>query len=183
MVEETVQQQHKGALAEHRAIAWLLDRGYDVFRNVSAHGPVDIIAMRDAEILLLDAKTLKEGKLLHPDKKLTAEQRKLGVKLVLVTPEDCMIGGGPIGVRVCPHCSSCFRPRRQTATFCSQRCADLFRTQGVSYRTPSVARSPITCAFCGKQVSIPKTNQLYCTKGCQRRAWWAKQPPDRYQRR
>lgn len=58
-----VPRKHKGALSELRASAWLLEQGYEVFRNVSAHGPIDIIARHPetGELLLLDVKTK------HPD--------------------------------------------------------------------------------------------------------------------
>jgi hypothetical protein len=35
---------HVGARSELIACEWLLAQGYEVFRNVSAHGPIDIIA-------------------------------------------------------------------------------------------------------------------------------------------
>lgn len=45
---------HKGAWAELTATAWLLDQGYEVFRNVSPHGDTDIIARKPGEILEID---------------------------------------------------------------------------------------------------------------------------------
>lgn len=50
---------HQGAFSEHKAICWLLEQGYEVFRNVSQHGAVDLIA-RDTdtgEYLPIDVKT------------------------------------------------------------------------------------------------------------------------------
>jgi hypothetical protein len=40
---------HKGARSELVACAWLLCQGYEVFRNVSQHGLMDIIAIKDGE--------------------------------------------------------------------------------------------------------------------------------------
>lgn len=34
-----------GEIIEHKAVAWLLSVGYEVFKNVTYHGPVDIIAI------------------------------------------------------------------------------------------------------------------------------------------
>lgn len=35
---------HNGATAELRAQVWLLEQGYEVYENVSQHGPVDLVA-------------------------------------------------------------------------------------------------------------------------------------------
>ena len=48
---------HKGARSELLACAWLLAQGYDVFRNVSQHGRVDIVAIKDGHVTFLDVKT------------------------------------------------------------------------------------------------------------------------------
>jgi len=50
---------HKGALAELKASSWLLSKGFEVFRNVSPHGPVDIVALnpKTKETILIDVKT------------------------------------------------------------------------------------------------------------------------------
>jgi hypothetical protein len=48
---------HKGAHSELVACAWLLSRGYEVFRNVSQHGKVDVIAIRDGVVMYIDVKT------------------------------------------------------------------------------------------------------------------------------
>ncbi len=39
-----MEKKHKGAASELIATVWLLKKGYEVFRNVSSHGTVDIIA-------------------------------------------------------------------------------------------------------------------------------------------
>lgn len=52
---------HRGAHAEIMAVAWLLEQGYDVFRNVSQHGEVDLIATRGDEIRLFDVKRSYRG--------------------------------------------------------------------------------------------------------------------------
>ena len=48
---------HKGARSELLACAWLLAQGYDVFRNVSQHGRVDIVAIKSGVVTYLDVKT------------------------------------------------------------------------------------------------------------------------------
>lgn len=49
----------KGAHGEMVACAWLLARGYDVFRNVSPHGPVDLIAMKGGKTEYFEVKHAK----------------------------------------------------------------------------------------------------------------------------
>jgi Holliday junction resolvase-like predicted endonuclease len=52
-----LQRKHKGARSELVASAWLLNQGYEVFRNVSQHGLIDIIAVKDGKTLFLDVKS------------------------------------------------------------------------------------------------------------------------------
>lgn len=57
---------HKGAVAELKACSWLLEKGYEVFRNISQHGGIDIIAIDPItnEVSFFDVKTvysLKHG--------------------------------------------------------------------------------------------------------------------------
>jgi hypothetical protein len=49
---------HRGAHSELTACLWLLEQGYEVFRNISQHGIVDVVAFRGDEILKIDVKTL-----------------------------------------------------------------------------------------------------------------------------
>lgn len=73
-----------GQVVEYKAIAWLLLQGYEVFKNVTYHGPVDLIAL-DPEtkaIKLVDVKKVVDGsrkttKVSHP--KISDVQRSLGV--------------------------------------------------------------------------------------------------------
>ena len=80
---------HIGASSQLRAELWLLEQGYEVFRNVSAHGPIDIIAIKGNQILKLDVKTARSvGE--NPSFSwsdahlLTPEQETLGVRALLV---------------------------------------------------------------------------------------------------
>ena len=49
-----------GDLAEHYAITWLWDNGYEVFLNPGSSGPIDLIAYKNGECILVDVKTLKK---------------------------------------------------------------------------------------------------------------------------
>ncbi len=48
---------HKGAVAELKVAAWLYEQGYEVFRNLSIYGHIDLVAVRGEEIRLIDVKT------------------------------------------------------------------------------------------------------------------------------
>lgn len=47
-----------GDISELQACVWLLKQGYEVFRNVGSSGPLDLIAMKDGHIILIDVKKL-----------------------------------------------------------------------------------------------------------------------------
>lgn len=44
-------------MAELKAMSWLLDQGYEVYRNVSPEGPFDLIAIKPDETVYIDVKT------------------------------------------------------------------------------------------------------------------------------
>ena len=119
----TINNKHKGALAELRATTWLLERGYEVFRNVSQHGPIDIVAIREGETLLLDVKTASERAVSHPSM-VKDVHRAMGVRLFLVTPTECIITDlpGPKEPAVCSRCGVEFTPRQRDQLYCSPKC-------------------------------------------------------------
>ena len=53
----------RGAETELMACAWLLGQGYEVFRNVSPFGMIDIIAIKDGVTRYIDAKSHAGGNL------------------------------------------------------------------------------------------------------------------------
>jgi Holliday junction resolvase-like predicted endonuclease len=74
-------QSRKGDLAEYYAVTWLWDNGYEVFKNASSCGPIDMIASKDGEFKLIDVKTSdKNGKV---QDKRTNEQISMGVVFLL----------------------------------------------------------------------------------------------------
>ena len=79
---------HRGAASQLTAMAWLLEQGYEVFPNCSAHGPVDIIGRKDGFISLFDVKTrdpnLQPKRYRNGAQSLSAEQLEQNVKLLLV---------------------------------------------------------------------------------------------------
>jgi len=120
---------HRGAATELRAVLWLLDKGYEVFRNVSQHGAIDLIAVRNSETLLLDVRTAVTN---QPQwqPKASPEQTELGVKFLISTDGNFAIvePRPPEPPKVCARhgCGKTItNPRRVTQRFCSSRCHDI----------------------------------------------------------
>jgi Holliday junction resolvase-like predicted endonuclease len=75
-------QARTGDIAEHYAITWLWDNGYEVFLNPGATGPIDLVAYKDGECILIDVKTLcpdKRGNSWRNGGTRTARQKQMGV--------------------------------------------------------------------------------------------------------
>ncbi|MAG59249.1 hypothetical protein CMO96_00445 [Candidatus Woesebacteria bacterium] len=54
---ELLNRHEKGAWAETWAIAWLLERGFWVARNIAVQGPFDVIAVsKEGKIFIFDVK-------------------------------------------------------------------------------------------------------------------------------
>jgi Holliday junction resolvase-like predicted endonuclease len=73
---------HSGALTELTACAWLLKQGYEVFRNVSAHGIADLVAY-DPETRTYMPVDVKLQPLVGTAA-LKQEQAEQGIKLLIV---------------------------------------------------------------------------------------------------
>ena len=48
---------HKGAHSELAACVWLLEQGFEVFRNISQHGTTDIVAVKYDMLWRIDVKS------------------------------------------------------------------------------------------------------------------------------
>ena len=74
-----------GDIAEHYAITWLWDQGFDVFKNSGCTGPVDMIALdREGDMLLIDVKTEKGWNTGYR----SPLQKQLGVKILSFNPKE-----------------------------------------------------------------------------------------------
>ena len=85
---------HRATESELLAQVWLAKNNYYVFKNIDNTCPIDIVAIKDKEILLIDVKTTKkykDGKKWETkSKSLTPTQKELGVKLLYVYENgDC----------------------------------------------------------------------------------------------
>jgi len=88
-MEIVFSQNRSGDISEHKAVVWLLEQGYEVFRNECCSGPIDIIALNieTQEILKIDVKTgsiyiREDGTRRVNHSKLKEIQIKLDVKLL-----------------------------------------------------------------------------------------------------
>ena len=82
-----------GDIAQHYAITYLWDQGFDVFKNSGCTGPVDMIALdREGDMLLIDVKTgLRDYR--YPNALCnravrTPLQKQLGVQILTFNPEN-----------------------------------------------------------------------------------------------
>jgi hypothetical protein len=73
----SIESKHRGSWAELTACTYLLSEGYEVFRNVSVCGPIDLLACKDGEILRIDVSS-------SSFKQLSPEQVQMGVVILRV---------------------------------------------------------------------------------------------------
>lgn len=121
----------RGTHNELVAMVWLMQQGYEVFRNSSPHGSVDVIGLKNGQVELFDIKKASyrhDGAIARP--KFTQSQKSLGVKCICVFEDGtCTFDErerfeGDIVERECMGCGGKFiLARGQKRTFCSPRCS------------------------------------------------------------
>lgn len=121
-----------GARNEMQATVWLLNHGYQVFRNVSAHGPIDLIGMKDGVFTYFDVKMAyrsigTETRCVR----ITEKQAEIGVQLILVFDDGFIeIDATPLvrgrqrdfPSKICPNCGNEFSPTKHGHKICSEEC-------------------------------------------------------------
>ena len=79
----------KGDVAESIAAIWLWEQGYLVCKNLSQQGPVDLVAIKEYEVILIDVKSeckrKRDGYKIN--RSLTSVQKNLGVNILNVNVE------------------------------------------------------------------------------------------------
>jgi len=73
-------------MAEHYAITWLWDEGFEVFYNAGCTGAIDIVGIKDGEVYLFDVKMNSELGRANNSKARTTLQKELGVQYILFDP-------------------------------------------------------------------------------------------------
>jgi hypothetical protein len=150
-IDASLHQKHKGAHNELVACAWLLRQGYEVFRAVSQHGVVDLIAIKGGAVEYFDVKTLDWAARLPPYTK--PEVAKLGVKFLVIRPD------GSIEIHAsrvqpppplpkpqpkrptfnCQECGAAFEVKKGKH-FCSHKCGQRWRRTSA----PGSIKSPLS---------------------------------------
>lgn len=126
---------HRGAFSELIACTWLLERGYEVFRNISQHGIADLVVFRDGKILKIDVKTAtREGS--RPS--LNAAQAKENVAALYVFPDGtCEIEYSPRikgnETAKCIICANIFTKKKFVQVCCSNTCRAKYNNHRVKY--------------------------------------------------
>jgi hypothetical protein len=77
----------KGALAELLACQFLMSKGYEVFRNLSPTGSIDIVAIKQKEIRKIDVKLCRTDKdgIIKGRRKPKIWQKNLGIEFLCVS--------------------------------------------------------------------------------------------------
>lgn len=81
----------KGTVGELSAAIWLINQGWEVFRNVVPSGPIDLVAVQPdtGELIYVDVKSSKglfrDGVLKYP-KVSSSDQKRLNVRILHVDP-------------------------------------------------------------------------------------------------
>lgn len=50
-----------GAISELKASSWLIEQGYEVYRNVSSTGNFDLVAIKGSELIKIDVTLSRSG--------------------------------------------------------------------------------------------------------------------------
>lgn len=117
---------HKGAKSELMACSWLLEEGYEVFRNVSPVGIIDIVAYKNGTTYLFDVKTQTD--INYKQKlRLSGDQIKAGIKPIYVFANGtCIIDWEPKIYETTVRCFKCgtsfIAKTIKKRKYCSNKC-------------------------------------------------------------
>lgn len=128
--------QNCGLKYEMLACAWLIARGYFVFKNIGMYGPVDIIAMKDEEIIKFDVKKAKFGRtgaIIGKKMAKTFYQRNHGIEILLVRDSgECFLEkdirpyntalGEYVFYKKCRGCNHKFTTLKKSQMYCKLGC-------------------------------------------------------------
>lgn len=128
-----MKQKFKGAHNELIACAWLLKNGYEVFRNVSPHGLIDILAIKEGSLTKIDVKSsyVEENTGKIRMQYASNEQAEIGVRVlgVIAGTDEVMWADEVINNnekkierRLCMVCSSEYAAKSANQKFCSKAC-------------------------------------------------------------
>lgn len=114
-----------GAHNELVACGWLLRQGYEVFRNVSPFGDVDLIAINGSERFEIDVKGVTSA---TARVRLSPQQIARGVIVLCVHDGECWLDRRPLSKtdlklgKDCERCGDHFTPGHPRQRYCADRC-------------------------------------------------------------
>lgn len=121
---------HKGAKSEFIAISWLLSLGYEVFKNVSFHGDVDVIAWKDGVLECFDIKTINRTTVNYS---LLPSQMNRNIKVIGVNLDNnfCKIIEPSLKFAegICEECNKLFKKRKYDQKYCTFTCSNLINNR------------------------------------------------------
>jgi hypothetical protein len=143
---------HRGAWAEMVACCWLLQQGYEVFRNVSAFGGVDLVAIKAGDVSMFDVKGVSSTFVGVPA--LTEHQLALGVTVLAVYDDGRVVlcdrqasvrmVKKKLPIRCCALCQREFFPWRETNIYCTPSCSDTVKRRRRKARQKAVEANEIS---------------------------------------
>lgn len=179
-IKSSVQPKHVGSYGELKATLWLMDQGYDVFRNVSSMGLIDLVAIKDDEVLKIDVKYSRTGNKLGASSKGSNAtiQREKGIKWLYVLGDKFEIADAPDAkgreTRKCSICQKHFRTNIGSAQkTCSPECSAENEHRRRKEREKRRLRKKRKaqehtkpCVICEKQFTAPSLRKETCSKEC-----------------
>jgi len=143
-------------MSELKAVIWLLEQGYDVFRNVSPCGHADLIAVNHEtkEIIMVDVKTIMKRKRTMGFVTWAAppSAQNENVRILCYSPED----------NECYWAEQINKEREETDI----RVGEAF-TPSVFAKDKAIKR----CERCGEGLESPRLR--YCSAACRQAAYRA----------
>lgn len=117
----------KGAIGELKACVWLLSQGYEVYRNISAVGIFDIVAIKDGLVKKIDVK-LYGG----CNRRKQEECKTFGGNVLYLMPDGAFKWDYEQDSaynklsHICLVCAKAFKAYEKKRKFCSSNCKMIY---------------------------------------------------------
>lgn len=145
----SINKKHLGGRNEMVACVWLMNNGYEVFRNVSQHGECDIIGKKDGTLTMFDVK----GRQFDVKIPLSQDQAKNGIKAIIVYPDfTCEIidpVANPeriatgLSEKSCKLCGTLIKLARHNQTICrGNECMKAYRRDFYERKRDGIKETP-----------------------------------------
>ncbi len=122
---DTFTSNKKASIAEITACQWLLLQGYDVYKNVSAWGAADIVAVNKNEVILVDVCISASNQDIKSACAKTRESEGYNIKFLYVLPDgSCKWREElyPMETRTCPSCGTSYEVKAKKSQKTCDKC-------------------------------------------------------------